>query len=155
MPSHQLKDERVGELAGLVQGWGKLLSGEAYGPEGPGFDVDLAGMEELATIMQQALLEGFCEEMTQRQADRLPETQACPQCGSECEVEPCTESAEGAGPMEDEPAADEPAQKTPGKKPPGPRCMQLRHGTFKLKESACYCRRCRRYFFPSADGLAD
>jgi len=151
MPTHQLKEEHVRELAGLVQGWGKLLSGEAYGPEGPGLDVDLAGMEELATIMQHALLAGFCEEMTQRQADRLPATQACPECGCECEVESFPKPAAGAEPA----AAQEKEQEPPDKKPPEPRRMQLRHGSFALQEPSCYCRRCRRSFFPSTDGIAD
>lgn len=138
MPSHGLKEERVRELAELVQGWGKLLAGEAF-PDGPSLEVDLAGIEELTTIMQQALLKGLCEEATQRQAERLPASRACPNCGKEADVE----------------SADDPPKKDPHAKPPGPRPMQLRHGTFELKEPRCYCRACRRYFFPSADRFAD
>lgn len=138
MPSHQLKDEKVRELTGLVQGWGKLLAGQAYGPQGPGLDVDLAGMEELATMMQQALLEGLCEELTQRQAERLPATQPCPGCGGECEVQRPEETpADSSGKRKE------------------PRRMLLRGGSFGLAEPRCYCRRCRRSFFPSADGAAD
>lgn len=133
MPSHQLKDEKVQELSALAQGWGRILAEEAYGPEGPGLDVDLAGMEELAVTMQQALLKGLCEELTQRQANRLPQTQPCPDCGCECEVE-------------------RPEEKPGGREQP--RCMQLRSGSFALQEPRCYCRQCRRSFFPSADGAA-
>lgn len=145
MPSHRLKDEKLQELTGLVQGWGKLLADEAYGPEGPGLDVDLTGMEELATTMQQALLVGLCEELTQRQVERLPATQPCPGCGAECEVDPL-----------DEPSvelSDEPPDDSSGAAEP--RQMRLRGGTFGLKEPRCFCRRCRRSFFPSANRAAD
>ena len=46
------------------------MAGEAYGPDGPGLDVDWAGMEELATMMQQVLRNGLCGEFTQRRPDR-------------------------------------------------------------------------------------
>jgi hypothetical protein len=88
MPSAQLKEEKVQELAALVQGWGKILAGEAYGPEGPGWDVDLATLEALAVTMPQALRQGLCEELTQRQAERLPPAQPGPTCGGECQVQP-------------------------------------------------------------------
>jgi hypothetical protein len=133
MPSHRLKDEEVRELSALVQGWGKMLAEQAYGAEGPGLDVDLAGMEELAVTMQQALLKGLCEELTRRQAERLPETQPCPDCGRECPVERPDERRGGKG---------------------SSRPMRLRGGCFELEEPWCYCRHCRRSFFPSADGSA-
>ena len=136
MPSHQLTDGKTTELAELVRGWGKLLAEESYGPEGPGFDVDLTGMEELATVMQMALLEGLCEGLTQRQAQRLPKTQPCPDCGCECEVQ-SAETSRRAG------------------KPAEHRRMQLRGGGFSLKEPWCYCQPCRRSFFPDAPGAAD
>ena len=87
MPSQGLKDDRVRELAVLAEGYGKLLAGEAYGPQGPGLDVDLATMEDLAVAMQEGLLKGLCETLTQRQAERLAERQPCPVCGRECRVE--------------------------------------------------------------------
>ncbi len=133
MPSHQLKDAKVQELAAQVEGWGKILAEQAYGPEGPGLDVDLAGMEELALMMQQALLAGLCKELTRRQAERLPARQPCPDCGRECEVQ-------------------RPDEKPGGK--PESRRMQLRGGSFELQEPRCYCRQCRRSFFPSADGAS-
>ena len=136
MPSQGLKDEKLQELAGLVRGWGKLLAEESYGSDGPGLDVDLASMEDLAVTMQQALLEGLCEELTQRQAGRLPETLPCPVCNHECEVQRPGET----------PAV--------GRPPNAPRRMQLRGGSFALHEPQCYCRTCRRSFFPSAGGAA-
>lgn len=132
MPSSRVKDERVRELAAVAEGYGKILAGEAYGPEGPGLDVDLATMEDLAVSMQEALLKGMCEALTRRQANQLPETQPCPECGSECAVE------------QPDPASD--AQWRP---------LRLRGGSFQLAEPRCYCRPCRRSFFPSADGAED
>jgi hypothetical protein len=136
MPSHQLKEGKRRELVELAEGWGRIAAGEAYGPDGPGLDVDLAGLEEIAVEMQRALLKGFCEVATQRQARRLPEIQPCPQCGAECQVE----QPVGHSPLD-------------GKERSRP--MQLRGGAFDLAEPRCYCRSCRRSFFPSADGVAD
>lgn len=133
MPSPRLKDEKVQEMAALAEGYGKILADQAFGPEGPGLDVDLAAIEELAVQMQHALLKGMCERSTQRQAQRLPETQPCPECGSECRVK-------------------RPDQAAPGGRPPRP--LQLQGGSFELKEPQGYCRQCRRSFFPSADGAA-
>jgi hypothetical protein len=132
MPSSHVKEERVRELAALAEGYGKILAGEAYGPEGPGLDVDLATMEDLAVSMQQALLKGMCQALTRQQARRLPETQPCPECGWECAVE------------QPDPASDEQS-----------RPMRLRGGSFQLAEPRCYCRPCRRSFFPSADRAED
>ena len=87
MPSHRLTEEKRRELVEFALGYGKILAGEAYGPSGPGLDVDLAGLEEIAVQMQQALLKGFCEATTTQQAGRLPAVQACPACGRECPVE--------------------------------------------------------------------
>jgi hypothetical protein len=78
MPSHRLTDEKRRDLVEFAKGWGKIAADNAYGPEGPGLDVDLAGLEEIAVELQQALLSGFCEATTQRQAGRLKETLPCP-----------------------------------------------------------------------------
>lgn len=133
MPSPRVTDERVRELAALAQGYGGILAGEAYGPDGPGLDVDLATMEELAVCMQQALLKGMCEALTRQQAGRLPAVQPCPECGRECVVE--------------QPAAASAQRRS--------RSMQLRNGEFDLAEPQCFCRPCRRSFFPSADRAED
>lgn len=137
MPFASLKDERVRELTALAQRYGGILADEAYGPEGPGLDVDLTTMEDLAVRMQRALLQGMCEQLTRKQAGHLPHTVPCPGCGRECEVEPprppdCGEKEEGST-----------------------RPMQTRGGAFELAEPRCHCRSCRRSFFPSADRAAD
>lgn len=130
MPSHQLTDEQRRQLVEFAKGWGKIAADEAYGPEGPGLDVDLAGIEVVAVELQQALLSGFCEATTQRQANRLTETLPCPDCGSECPPKPPDEAKD-------------------------PRTMKLRGGSFELAEPCYFCKPCRRSFFPSADRAAD
>lgn len=134
MPSPCVKDEREQQLTALAEGYGRILAGEAYGPEGPGLDVDLATMEDLAVRMQEALLKGMCEALTRGQAGRLPVTEPCPECGSECQVE------------QPDPGADNDKWSRP---------MRLRGGSFELAEPRCYCRPCRRSFFPFADGAED
>lgn len=129
MPSHRLTDEKRRDLVEFAKGWGRIAADNAYGPEGPGLDVDLAGLEEIAVELQQALLDGFCEATTQRQAGRLPETLPCPDCGRECPAKPPDETK-------------------------APRSMNLRGGSFELAEPRCYCRSCRRSFFPSANRVA-
>lgn len=130
MPSHRLTDEKRRQLVELAKGWGKIAAENAYGPQGPGLDVDLAGLETIAVELQQALLSGFCEVSTQQQAERLPETLPCPSCGQECSAEPAGE-AEAS------------------------RSMKLRGGAFDLAEPRYRCASCRRSFFPSAERSAD
>lgn len=130
MVAHRLSEDKRRELIDFALGYGKILAGEAYGLQGPGLDVDLAGLEDIVTQLQQALLKGFCETVTTRQAQRVAEVLPCPTCGQECAVE-------------------RPKQNDTS------RAMQLRGGMFELAEPKCYCRSCRRSFFPAADGAAD
>ena len=83
MPSHRLTDEKRRELVEFAEGWGKIAVDEAYGPDGPGLDVDLAGLEEIAIELQRALLSGFCASATRRQSGRLSQTLPCPECCGE------------------------------------------------------------------------
>ena len=119
MPSHRLTDEKRRDLVEFAKGWGKIAAENAYGPEGPGLDVDLAGLEEIAVELQQALLSSFCEATTQQQAGRLRETLPCPGCGRECPLKPPDETK-------------------------SPRTMTLRGGDFKLAEPCYFCDRCKR-----------
>ncbi len=137
MLSAQLTDEKLQELTRRVEGWGRILAEEAFGPDGPDLNVDMATIEDLAVTMQQALLKGLCEEATRRQSQRLPETQPCPDCGAECPVESQSEGSE------DDPGGGGRSRR-----------LRLRGGAFELAEPRCYCRSCRRSFFPSADGAA-
>lgn len=126
MPSAELNDERIRELAAWAERYGRILADEAYGPEGPGLDVDLTTMESLAVTMQQSLLKGMCEQLTERQAERLPDVQPCPDCGAECRLEPA-----------------EPDPEAPPDKKPSSRPLQTRGGAFELVEPRYYCRSCR------------
>ena len=137
MHTAQITEEEVQKLAKLAEAYGRILAEKAFGPDGPDLNVDLATIEDLAVRMQQAVLKGLCEEATRRQAARLPQTQPCPECGAECPVERGSEGSEG--------------DRGGGR---ASRRMQLRGGAFELAEPRCYCRSCRRSFFPSADGAA-
>lgn len=122
--------DRVGKQAELHQQAlevGKKMALAAFGAEGPGLDVDLSAIEDLATELSQAVLAGICEEAARQQAQKIGPVQACPTCGRECSVEIPTET----------------------------RPMQTRHGSFQLPEPQCYCPQCRRAFFPSTDCAQD
>ena len=127
MAAHQLSEDKCRELLDLARRWGTIAANEAYGETGPGLDVDLAGLEQIALLLQKGILQGFCEQATTEQARQLTETIPCPQCGEECEV-----------------------PESPPQRP-----MTLTGGEFSLAEPQCYCRTCRRSFFPSADGAQD
>ena len=128
MAAHQLSQEQQTELLELAKRWGIIAADEAYGERGPGLDVDLAGLEQIATLLQRGILQGFCEQATQKQANCLSETIPCPQCGQECQVQI----------------------------PPEPqRTMTLTGGDFELAEPNGHCRTCRRSFFPSPHGTQD
>ena len=88
MASRTLSEERLAQLTELAHGWGKIVAEEAYGENGPGLDVDLATMDDMAFEVAQALSAGVCEELTRRQAQQMPEAQPCPVCGQECLAEP-------------------------------------------------------------------
>lgn len=106
---------------------GKKMALAAYGDDGPGLDVDLTAIEDLAGELSQALVAGVCEEAARRQAQRIGPVHACPGCGRECAVETPSEA----------------------------RPIQTRHGPFQWPEPQCYCPQCRRAFFPSADRAQD
>ena len=43
----------------------------AFGPDGPGFDVDLSAIEEVAAELSEAVMAGVCEESARQQARRI------------------------------------------------------------------------------------
>ena len=119
MASTKLSERKLNEIREVAQGWGKLLAREAF-PDGPGLDVSLADMEDIAAVATQALVKESIETMTGQQAETLGEQIACPACGKLCDVE----------------------QKT--------RDVIVRGGNASLDEPKGHCSRCRRDFFPSA-----
>ena len=119
MASRKLTESQLREIQEVAAGWGKLLARESFA-SGPGLDVTLADMEDIAAAATQALVRGAIEEMTDRQAQGLGDQAACPTCGTLCEL---------------------------GRKK---RNVTVRGGTAALDEPVGHCPRCRRDFFPSA-----
>jgi hypothetical protein len=122
MSSRKLSERKRQEIEEIARGWGKLLAGEAF-PDGPGLDVTLADMEEIAAMASKAVVEGAVETMTEEQSEVLGQQRPCPICGRVCEL----------------------------KRKPRP--VTLRGGTATLDEPVGYCPTCRRDFFPSASGV--
>ena len=121
MAARKLKPEDLKRIQELAKGWGKIIVRQHWGEQGPGLDVDLTQMEDVAMAAVQALLAGTLEMATQQQASLLGEQQACPDCGRMCPLKP-----EG-------------------------RPIVVRTGsTFDHHEPKAHCPACRRDFFPSA-----
>ena len=119
MSSKKHLEAKAREIQEIAEGWGKLLAREAF-PNGPGLDVSLADMEDVAALATRALVRGAVEEMTDEQADLLGEESPCPTCGASCKLDR------------------------------KPREINVRGGTASLDEPVAHCWRCRRDFFPSA-----
>jgi len=110
------------EIEEIAAGWGKLLAKEAF-PTGPGLDVPLVEMEEVANRAAKAIVRGAVETMTCEQAKQFGDELPCPICGRMCAV----------------------------KRKPRP--MTVRGGEATLDEPVAHCPACRRDFFPSAPGV--
>lgn len=119
MTSMKLSERKLDEIREVAEGWGKLLAREAF-PDGPGLDVSLADMEDIAAVATKALVKGSVETMTDQQAVSLGEQAPCPTCGKSCELQR------------------------------KPRDVIVRGGDASLDEPKAHCSRCRRDFFPSA-----
>ncbi len=120
MGSRKLSPQDLENIKQLAKSWGKIVVRRAFGDEGPGLDVDLAQMEEVAVAAAQGVTAGALEEATRQQAQSLGQEQSCPQCGQRC------------GMVEKE------------------RSVEVRGGNFQHREPMGYCPACRRSFFPSA-----
>ena len=123
MATRKLSPEELQAVTRLAKQWGKIVVKQAFGEQGPGFDVDFAQMEEVACAAARGLTEGALEVATTQQGQLLGEKQPCPQCGQLCTVD----SAE--------------------------RPLRASGGVIQLREPKCYCPTCRRDFFPSASGV--
>jgi hypothetical protein len=120
MGSRKLTAEDLAQITKLAKGWGKIVVRQAFGDGGPGLDVDLSQMEDVAVAAAAGLTAGALEEATAQQGRLLGAEQPCPECGCLCGV-----------------AVKE-------------RPVLVRGGTFEHPEPTCYCPACRRAFFPSA-----
>lgn len=119
MASKDARKRKLEEIREIAEGWGKIIAKESF-PEGPGSDVTLADMEEVAMVASRALVRGAVEAMAGSQGERLGKEVACPTCGKMCSLEVA------------------------------PRRMFVRGGEAVLREPVGHCSRCRRDFFPAA-----
>ena len=124
MATAKLSPQDLQHLRDLAAQWGKIVARRAFGDEGPGLQVDLFALEEVAQAAARGLLEGTLATLLQQQAQALPAEQPCPDCGQPC-----------------------PVQREP-------RRLTCRDGTLTYDEPVCHCPACRRDFFPSAAGPA-
>jgi len=124
MSDRKLADEKMKEIEQTASVWGRLLAQEAF-PDGPGLDVSLADMEEIAAVATKAIVRGAIGTMAEEQAQSLDRQQPCPVCGKLCDV----------------------SRK--------PRAVAVRGGSAELSEPVAHCSKCRRAFFPSTQSTAD
>jgi hypothetical protein len=111
--------ERITELA---RRWGKIIVQEQWGEHGPGLDVNLDQMEQVALAALRGLLAGTLETATGQQARILGEQRPCPDCGRPCPL--VTEQ----------------------------RTVTTGEGSFEHHEPQAHCPACRRDFFPPTPG---
>jgi hypothetical protein len=124
MGSRKLTPEELEQITQLAKSWGKIIVRRAFGDEGPGLDVDLDQMEQVAVAAARGVTAGSLEEATAQQSQRLGDQQPCPTCARSCPV-----------------AWEE-------------RPVLVRGGTaFQHREPKCYCPTCRRAFFPSTPSV--
>jgi hypothetical protein len=123
MASGKLNDKDLADIHALAKQWGKIVVRRAFGDQGPGLDVDLDAMEQVAVAAAAGLAAGALEEATQQQAQHLPVEQLCPSCGRPCLTQPQS------------------------------RPVTVQGGEFLHHEPVGYCPACRRDFFPSADAV--
>jgi hypothetical protein len=125
MAKQQITPEDLQAIHDLARKWGKIVCRQAFGDQGPGLDVDLTAMEEVAVAALRGLVAGTLETATAQQAAQLGTHQPCPDCGQDCLVRH------------------------------EPRAVTTRGGPFQHTEPVCHCTRCRRDFFPSASVVAN
>jgi hypothetical protein len=125
MATTQLSPQELQKIRDLAAQWGKIVARRAFGDTGPGLDVDLLALEQVAAAAARGLTEGTLVSLLEQQARALPPQQPCPDCGTLC------------------PVGHE------------PRPLACGHGgTLTYDEPLCSCPACRRDFFPPAARLA-
>ena len=119
MAGRRLKQEDLLAIHQLAKQWGKIVARQAFGEEGPGLDVDLDAMEDVAVAAARGLTQGTVEQLLGQQAERLTDLPACPICRRPCPPHP------------------------------EPRPLHIRGAQVEHREPVCHCPTCRRDFFPS------
>jgi len=110
--------EELQELRSRAAQWGKIVARRAFGDDGPGLDVDLDAMEQIARAAATGLTEGTLQTLLEQQADALGQQQPCPDCGRPCVLR---------------------RQERP---------LQVQGAALHQSEPVCHCPDCRRDFFP-------
>jgi hypothetical protein len=118
MARRSFTPEQLQEFQRFAAQWGKIIARRAFGDGGPGLDVDLDAMEQVARAAAAGLTEGTLQTLLEQQAAALGEQQPCPDCGRSCPV--CRQE----------------------------RPLQVRGAQLQQSEPVCHCPDCRRDFFP-------
>jgi hypothetical protein len=118
MARHSFTPHELQELHELAAQWGKIVARRAYGDQGPGLDVDLASMEQIALAAAAGLTEGTLQTLLEQQAQALGEYQPCPDCGRTCVLRRHE------------------------------RPLHVQGAQLHQSEPVCHCPDCRRDFFP-------
>ena len=100
----------------------RLIAQERFGDEGIPVDITFSEIEEIGHQAGRSIAAHVDRQLMADHQEHFADQQACPQCGQAC----LPDAAE--------------------------RELTTRDGTMPLPEAACYCRSCRRSFFPSARG---
>lgn len=124
MATSKLTPQELQTIHDCAAQWGKIVARRAFGDDGPGLDVDLTTLEQVAVAAARGLTEGTLTTLLEQQAQSLPAEQPCPDCGHLCPVHHEARELIGHG------------------------------GTLTYHEPLCHCPACRRDFFPSTARLA-
>jgi hypothetical protein len=124
MPRRTLSPQDLQELRELAARWGQIVARHAFGDAGPGTDVDLDAMEQVAAAAAAGLTEGTRATLLEQQTRRLGTEQPCPDCGRLCTVR----------------RAERP--------------LTARAGPLTQSAPVCHCPDCRRDFFPPTAAAA-
>jgi hypothetical protein len=118
MPRRHFTPQELQELRELATQWAKIIARRAFGDDGPGLDIDLDTMEQIAQAAAAGLNEGTLQILLEQQAEALGEQQPCPDCGRPCTLR---------------------RQRRP---------LQVLGGQLQQQEPLAHCPDCRRDFFP-------
>jgi hypothetical protein len=115
----------VEQVQPYIEGVAKSLVDRIYGPNGLPWGTKLTELEDVVIAVRQVLSEKMLAQALERQAQT-----------AEQRPEPFRKCAGCSGPVEDQSDAE-------------PRNVETRAGEAEWDEPHCYCRKCRRAFFPS------
>lgn len=121
MARAKVSPEDLRKIRALAAQWGHIVARRAFGDKGPGLDVDLTAMEEVAQAAAAGITEGALATLLEQQAQALGTRQPCPDCGRLCSLQT------------------------------RPRPLKVQGGQLPHHEPVGHCPDCRRDFFPPTD----